>query len=78
MNDADRLLIEKLRELPSKPGGAAKQADKKRYSELMSAAVASALSEALRRKGLHGTLPSAGAPTPSGSEIQDDEQEDLE
>ena len=60
MSDVDDLLVGELMKLPKKPSDRAAQADKKRYSELMSAAVARAFSEALRRKGLMGTLPRAG------------------
>jgi hypothetical protein len=57
MTNADDLLTSELKKLPAKPHDTARQSDKKRYSELMSAAAARALAEALRNKGLSGTLP---------------------
>jgi len=64
MKDADDLLTRELKKLPAKPVSSAGQAEKRRYSELMSAAAARALAEALRRKGLKSTLPLL---TPSGA-----------
>lgn len=61
MSETDDLLIGEFRKLPPRPAETASQADKKRYSELMSAAAARALAEALRRKGLRQTLPLATA-----------------
>ncbi|MCC6538932.1 MAG: hypothetical protein IT162_15365 [Bryobacterales bacterium] len=61
MDDAEELLKSELRALPRKPGPAASQSEKKRYSELMSAAAAKALAEALRQRGLTGTLPLMGS-----------------
>jgi hypothetical protein len=66
MSDIDDLLTTELRQLPAKPSEQSKQSEKKRYSELMSAAAARALGEALRRKGLKGTLPLLGGePAPA-------------
>ena len=59
MSEVDDLLSDVLKRLPKKPSDKASQTDKKRYSELMSAAAARAFGEALRRKGLKGTLPCA-------------------
>jgi hypothetical protein len=57
MSEIDDLLKAELKKLPARPRDDSRQAEKKRYSELMSAAAARALGEALRRKGLVGTLP---------------------
>jgi len=57
MSEIDDLLVNQFRKLPPKPADDAKQTDKKRYSEQMSAAAAIALAEALRRKGLKDTYP---------------------
>lgn len=78
MTEADEILSSQLRSLPRKPGEDARQSDKKRYSELMSAAAAFALSEALRRKGLKGTLPSPATPAQLATENQHEPAEDLE
>jgi hypothetical protein len=59
MSETDELLQWYLMKLPRKPDDKAKQAEKKAYSEQMSAAAALALAEALRRKGLSGTYPLA-------------------
>ena len=54
----DDLLVQGLRSLPAKPPDeTASQADKKRYSELMSQAIAYAFAEELRQRGLEGALP---------------------
>ncbi len=53
----DDLLAKALKELPRKPPDAAKQTDKKRYSERISAAVALALAEELRARGLKECRP---------------------
>ncbi len=63
MSDVDDLLTKEFKGLPPKPSDDATQAAKKRYSELMSAAAARALAEALRKKGLAGTLPLLGEPS---------------
>lgn len=60
MNEIDDLLKTELKKLPAKPQEDSSRSEKKRYSELMSAAAARALGEALRRKGLVGTLPLLG------------------
>lgn len=66
---ADDLVLAALSALPSKPSDAASAADKKRYSELMSNAVALAMAEALRRRGMRGALPGApGSDGRSGAE----------
>lgn len=57
MSEVDDLLTSEFKKLPKKPADDASQADKKRYSELMSAAAAKAFGEAFRLKGLKGTLP---------------------
>lgn len=75
MSEAEDLLLDELRRLPSKPPDYARQADKKRFSELMSAAAARALSEALRRKGLNGTLPLASEPLPPPISFESDSEE---
>lgn len=62
MAEIDDLLMSEFKKLPPKPADDAKQTDKKRYSELMSAAAAVAFGEALRRKGLKGTLPVMSEP----------------
>jgi hypothetical protein len=59
MSEVDDLLTREFKALPRKPANTASQAEKKRYSELMSAAAARALGEALRMKGLKGTLPNS-------------------
>lgn len=53
----DDLLAKALKSLPPKPADAASQAEKKRYSERVSAAVALALADELRRRGLAGCRP---------------------
>lgn len=62
MAEIDDLLVVHLRKLPKKPLDTAPQKDKKRYSELMSAAAAVAFGEALRKKGLKETLPLMSEP----------------
>lgn len=57
MTRADELLQAGLKRLPPKPAESAPAATKKRYSELMSQAVAAALAEELRLRGLDGTRP---------------------
>jgi hypothetical protein len=61
MSEVDDLLTQELKTLPPKPPEGAAQSDKKRYSELMSAAAARALGETLRRRGLRGALPTLEA-----------------
>jgi hypothetical protein len=53
----DDLLKSSLKKLPPKPPDTAKQDKKKRYSEQISAAVAGAIADELRHRGLHGTRP---------------------
>ena len=50
----DDLLTAALKTLPSKPPDTESQQAKKRYSELMSAAIANALGEELRERGHAG------------------------
>ena len=58
--DIDGLLFEALRALPAKPDeGTATAAQKKRYSELVSNAVAPAFGEELRRRGMREARPAA-------------------
>jgi hypothetical protein len=59
MSRIDDLLEEKLTTLSLKPGDAAQQSEKKRYSEQVSEAVAQAFAEELRLRGLQGTRPLA-------------------
>lgn len=67
MSDIDDLLTDELRKLPVKPASDSKQPEKKRYSELMSAAAARAFAEALRSKGLTRTLPLLAQESPQGT-----------
>ena len=85
MSDIDDLLTTELKRLPPKPSERSSRSDKKRYSELMSAAVARALGEALRRKGLKGTLPlvggesvAAGPQQPTAADKAEDRGDDEE
>jgi len=55
----DDLLIAALRALPPKPPDGARQADKKAYSEAMSARIAMALASEQRGRGMRETRPSA-------------------
>lgn len=55
----DDLLQAALKNLPAKPADSAKQADKKRYSELISEAVALAIADDLRKRGLKEARPGA-------------------
>jgi hypothetical protein len=55
----DDLLQTALKGLPIKPDDSAKQPDKKRYSELISEAVALAIAEDLRKRGLKEARPGA-------------------
>lgn len=65
----DDLLQAALKSLPAKPGDAAKQTDKKRYSELISEAVALAIADDLRKRGLKEARPgSPGEFGDSGAE----------
>lgn len=61
----DRRLEAALRGLPPKPPDTASASAKKRYSELLSAAVALAVAEELRERGLREARP--GAPGEGGS-----------
>jgi hypothetical protein len=60
MSDAD-LLVEVLRTLPPKPSDSATQAEKKRYSELLSQQVALGLASELRRRGFAEARPAPAA-----------------
>ena len=53
----DDLLGAALRNVPVKPSDSAKQSEKKRYSELVSQAVAQAIADELRQRGLKGSRP---------------------
>ena len=65
----DDLLAGALAELPPKPDDAAKQADKKAYSERVSKLLALAFGEELRRRGMPEARPAPpGAPGDSGAE----------
>lgn len=65
----DDLLREALRGLPVKPADDALQSEKKRYSELMSAAVAQAFAAELRNRGMTEARPSPpGVTGASGAE----------
>ena len=58
MTRSDDLLVAALKRLPEKPlDGPGHQREKKRYSELMSEAVAAALAEELRHRGLKEARP---------------------
>lgn len=65
----DTLLEAALKSLPPKPPDSVTPAEKKRYSEMMSAAVALALGEELRERGMREARPSGpGQAGPSGAE----------
>lgn len=69
MPDIDKTLAVALKSLPKKPPETAKQADKKRYSELVSQAIALALAGSLRERGLKEAKPgSASELAGSGAE----------
>lgn len=69
MSRADDTLAAALRGLPVKPADDAVQAEKKRYSELMSAAVAQAFAQELRARGMNEARPSPpGLAGASGAE----------
>lgn len=55
--NADQLLSTALKNLPEKPADNAKSTEKKRWSELLSEAVAQAVAEELRNRGLSEALP---------------------
>ena len=58
-----------LKNLPEKPSDNVRSTDKKRYSELMSAELASALAQELRARGMKEALPSVpGEASESGAE----------
>src|SRR5438876_7808211 len=57
MARVDDLVITALKNLPQKPAESASQADKKRFSERVSAAVALAVAQELRNRGLLGARP---------------------
>jgi hypothetical protein len=58
----DDLLDAALRSLPAKPSDAAPQAEKRRYSEQMSAAIAPALARAFRERGMTEVRPTEPGP----------------
>ena len=58
MGKTEKLLAEALKQLPEKPPDDAAPPTKKRYSEILSALVAGAFAEELRRRGLRETRPS--------------------
>ena len=69
MARVDDLLLAALKTLPVKPDDSASQAQKRRYSELMSAAIAPALGQELRERGMKEARPSGpGELGPSGAE----------
>lgn len=69
MPSVSDILTAALKSLPPKPQETAKQDAKKRYSELVSNAVAQAVADALRHRGLDGTRPSPpGESSLSGAE----------
>ena len=69
MSRIDDLILSALKALPPKPGDAALNTAKKRYSEQVSQAVAIAFAEELRQRGLTDTRPSApGENDKSGAE----------
>lgn len=69
MPELEKLLAAALKSLPAKPPETAKQADKKRYSERVSQALAIALASALRARGLKEAKPvSASEAAGSGAE----------
>lgn len=69
MARVDDLLAAALRTLPPKPDDSAPQAQKRRYSELMSAAIALALGDELRNRGMKQARPAdPGEAGASGAE----------
>lgn len=69
MARVDELLSAALKRLPAKPPDSAGRQDKKRYSELISQAIALVLGEELRARGLKEARPSGkGTPGDSGAE----------
>lgn len=67
MARVDDLLLAALRSLPPKPDDTAAQDEKRHYSELMSAAVALALGEELRARGMLGARPAGPGEVDGGS-----------
>ena len=59
MSDVDDLLLAGLKKLPPKPADSASREAKKAYSESMSAVVAVALADALRKRNLRETMPAS-------------------
>lgn len=57
MGRATNLVVGALKQIGPKPSASAAQADKKRYSERLSEAVAQAFAEELRHRGLKGARP---------------------
>ena len=72
MAEIDDLLVAELKKLPKKPLDTAPQKEKKRYSELMSAAAAVAFGQALREKGLKETLPLMSEPEKLVEAVEDE------
>lgn len=69
MARVDDLLLTALKTLPVKPSDAANQAEKRRYSEKMSAVIALALGFELRQRGMKEARPAGpGELGPSGAE----------
>lgn len=69
MTRIDELVCEALKLLPDKPADSANQAEKKRYSELVSQKVAVAIAQELRDRGLDEARPAGeGALGDSGAE----------
>lgn len=56
-SEADALLTEALKQLPSKPADSASQSEKRGYSQLLSEKAAQAFAEELRRRGLAEARP---------------------
>ena len=69
MSRIENYLQMALKNLPEKPSDDVKAEEKKRYSELMSAELASALAQELRARGMREALPSVpGETSESGAE----------
>ncbi len=58
MQEAENLLLEALRQVGPKPSDLQEQEDKKKFSESLSAHIAQAFAEELRRRGMDSTRPS--------------------
>jgi len=69
MDDIGSLISRALKEVGSRPTGAVKASEKKRYSELVSQRLAEAFAEELRRRGMDSARPDPHGETPgSGAE----------